>query len=376
MSKKGSKKNNNKEIKQNKKKVILISSVIACVAICVILGVLLFKKDDGSIKLKNGKRVAIKENETKKIEYEPFDNGLVKLQIPKGWQVTVAPGVDYIHYNFKVYDPNDDNYIFFFALKFEGYLKSKKARDWYNKNYPDTMFAKLPAIDPQTTERFFEVWNTAVDYSNKEEVKTKYFNHLNNFEVIENLGKTAVGGDILRAKYTNDDGKLQQGLFTASVTDVGNYMVNENVFNLFSKKIDVWPLNIYNIMYMSTPDEEFINWQPVLEKCLSSIEFTDAFMKGFNNEETTIAKTIQANAKIYNEMSDMIMDSWEKRNNSYDIISQKQSDATLGYERVYDTETGDIYKAYNGFTDDYSGERYKPITDDMYTKATSGYIEK
>ena len=376
MSKNGSKKNNSKEIKQNKKKVILISSVIACVAICAILGILLFKKDDGSIKLKNGKRVAIKENETKKIEYEPFDNGLVKLQIPKGWQVTVAPGVDYIHYNFKVYDPNDDNYIFFFALKFEGYLKSKKARDWYNKNYPDTMFAKLPAIDPQTTERFFEVWNTAVDYSNKEEVKTKYFNHLNNFEVIENLGKTAVGGDILRAKYTNDDGKLQQGLFTASVTDVGNYMVNENVFNLFSKKIDVWPLNIYNIMYMSTPDEEFINWQPVLEKCLSSIEFTDAFMKGFNNEETTIAKTIQANAKIYNEMSDMIMDSWEKRNNSYDIISQKQSDATLGYERVYDTETGDIYKAYNGFTDDYSGERYKPITDDMYTKATSGYIEK
>ena len=376
MSKNGSKKNNSKEIKQNKKKVILISSVIACVAICAILGILLFKKDDGSIKLKNGKRVAIKENETKKIEYEPFDNGLVKLQIPKGWQVTVAPGVDYIHYNFKVYDPNDDNYIFFFALKFEGYLKSKKARDWYNKNYPDTMFAKLPAIDPQTTERFFEVWNTAVDYSNKEEVKTKYFNHLNNFEVIENLGKTAVGGDILRAKYTNDDGKLQQGLFTASVTDVGNYMVNENVFNLFSKKIDVWPLNIYNIMYMSTPDEEFINWQPVLEKCLSSIEFTDAFMKGFNNEETTIAKTIQANARIYNEMSDMIMDSWEKRNNSYDIISQKQSDATLGYERVYDTETGDIYKAYNGFTDDYSGERYKPITDDMYTKATSGYIEK
>ena len=106
------------------------------------------------------------------------------------------------------------------------------------------------------------------------------------------------------------------------------------------------------------------------------IEFSDTFMKGFNTEETTLAKTIQANAKIYDQMSDMIMDSWEKRNNSYDIISQKQSDATLGYERVYDTETGDIYKAYNGFTDDYSGERYKPITDDMYTKATSGYIEK
>ena len=72
----------------------------------------------------------------------------------------------------------------------------------------------------------------------------------------------------------------------------------------------------------------------------------------------------------------MIMDSWEKRNNSYDIISQKQSDATLGYERVYDTDTGEIYKAYNGFTDDYKGDKYKAITDDMYTSAIDGYIEK
>ena len=57
-------------------------------------------------------------------------------------------------------------------------------------------------------------------------------------------------------------------------------------------------------------------------------------------------------------------------------MSQKQSDATLGYERVYDTETNEIYKAYNGFTDDYDGKRYKSITDDMYAEKTSGYIEK
>ena len=69
------------------------------------------------------------------------------------------------------------------------------------------------------------------------------------------------------------------------------------------------------------------------------------------------------------------MSAWENRQKSYDIMSQKQSDATLGYERVYDTETGDIYKAYNGFTDDYYGNRYQGITDDMYSEAVSGYIE-
>jgi hypothetical protein len=127
---------------------------------------------------------------------------------------------------------------------------------------------------------------------------------------------------------------------------------------------------------MMTPDEDFNNWQPILDYCLSTLEFSDTFVKGFNREEASILTTIQANQKTYDQISDMIMDSWNKRNNSYDIISQKQSDSTLGYERVYDTETNEVYKAYNGFTDEYSGNRYKPITDDMYTVSISGYIEK
>lgn len=87
-----------------------------------------------------------------------------------------------------------------------------------------------------------------------------------------------------------------------------------------------------------------------------------------------LAKQISQN---FNQTMDGFMSSWESRNISQDIMSQKQSDATLGYERVYDTETGRIYKATNGFTDDYDGKRYQPVTDDsMYAKAVSGYIEK
>lgn len=87
-------------------------------------------------------------------------------------------------------------------------------------------------------------------------------------------------------------------------------------------------------------------------------------------------KNFQSIRNICNQISDGIMDSWNKRSASFDIMSQKQSDATLGYERVYDTETNEVYKAYNGFTDDYDGERYKSISDNMYTKGISGYIEK
>ena len=363
------------KFKDKKFLIVIVSVVLTCVVLGIVFGLLLFGGNNKTIRLKNGKAVSIKLSESKNIEYEDFDNGLVRLQIPKGWKVEIAP-VDYIHYNFKVYNPENPDYMFFFGLKFEGYMKSERARNWQIKYYPDVVFAKLPAIDPQTTEAFYKVWNTAIDYSNNEEMKYEYFRHINDFTVIEDLGTDILGGSILRATFTNDEGKLNQGIFTATVKDLGSYKVSENIFNIFGPQIDVMPLLVYNIIYMSTPDEEFINWQPILENCLSSIEFSQTFIDGFNKEEKSIMANFQANQKVYNEMSDMIMDSWEKRNNSYDIISQKQSDATLGYERVYDTETGEIYKAYNGFTDDYSGERYKPITDDMYTQSTAGYIEK
>ena len=362
-----------------KKKVIIIIAIVALLIIGAGVTYLIITRNnntsDSTIQLDNREKVSIVPTKSKTVEYEKYDNGLVSLDIPKGWKVEVAP-VDYIHYSFKVYNPEEPDYMFLFGLKQEGFLKSEKARSTYANLYPDAVFSKLSAIDPQTTEGFYKVWNSNAKLCNETELKTKFLPYLNDFTIVENLGATTLGGDILRATFKNDNNKLMQGLFTASVKDVGSYYINENMFNLFSAKVDVAPLNVYNIIFMTTPDEEFNNWQPILDHCLSTIQFSDKFINGFNTQETILVSTIQANQKIYDQISDMIMDTWEKRSNSYDIISQKRSDATLGYERVYDTETGEIYKAYNGFTDDYTGDRYKSITDDMYTSAVSGYIEK
>ena len=310
--------------------------------------------------------VKIVESETKKIEYEDYNNGYLKMQIPKGWKVEIPNTVTFSGYTFKLYNPNDKNYLIEFSLGLSGFLKTEAARSKYYSLYPSSIFGQLEALDPRTTEQFYKVWNTTAKVGNKQ-INQEFFVYLNNFEVIENLGKTDLGGDVIRGKFTNDNNETLQGLFTASIFDSGSY---------YMYGLDLAPLHSYHNIIMYAPDTEFNNWQPIYNHCLSTIEFTDAFMQGFYKEQATQVATVQANSKIYDEISDMIMDSWEKRNNSYDIISQKQSDATLGYERVYDTETGEIYKAYNGFTDDYSGSRYQSITDDMYTKSISGYIEK
>ena len=330
--------------------------------------------DDDDDVISSKEKVNIVKSASSAVKYSNYDNGLVSLDIPSGWKVEVAP-VDYIHYSFKVYNPKDKDYWFLFGLKQEGFLKSEKARKTFAKYYPDAMFAKLAPINPQTTEAFYKVWDKNVKLSNETELKTNYFPYLNRFKVIQNLGKSMLGGSILRASFKNDSGKAMQGLFTSTVMSSGTYMLNTNPFDLTSKKVDVAPLNVYHIILMTAPDDEFNNWQGVMDHCISTITFSQAFVNGFNSEEAQLKSTIIANQKIYDGISDMIMDSWEKRNNAYDIASQKQSDATLGYERVYDTESGDYLKAENGFTDWYDGSRYLPADqDDAYLSPVSGTI--
>jgi hypothetical protein len=321
---------------------------------------------DKKLKTKDGKELKITKSETAQIEYEDYDNGNLKMQIPKGWKVIVPTKVTYSGYSFKVYNPENKDYTFAFSLGLSGFLKSEAARKKWASLYPSSVYGQLPAINPQTTEQFYKVWNTIAKVGNKM-INQDFFETLKNFEVIENLGKTELGGDVLRGKFENANGEAMQGLFTATIFDPGSYRMYG---------LDLAPLNSYHNIMMYAPDAEFNNWQSIYDHCLATIEFTDDFMTGFRKEQQSQVATVQANAKIYDEISNMIMDSWNKRNNSYDIISQKRSDATLGYERVYNTDTGEVYRTYNGFTDEYNGTEYQVVTDDMYTKPISGYIEK
>lgn len=370
-----------------KKLIILIVSIVAVILIGGITGAIIIhnnlsnnsednaksetkvdnnKKDDDNKKVDNNKKVSITPSANKTIKYETYNNGLVSMQIPKGWKVD-APSVGYASYTFKVYNPSNPDYKFLFCIKLTGFLKSEGARAKFAELYPSSLYGKISAVEPQTTEAFYKVWSNNAKLANDTQIKYDYFPCLNEFTVVENLGKLQIGGDVLRATFKNEDGKLMQGLFTASVTSSGSY---------YMYGYDLAPLDVYHTFMMMAPDEDFVNYQEIYDYCIGTITFSDSFVKGFMQESNTTVAVVQANAKIYDQMSDMIMDSWEKRNNSYDIISQKRSDATLGYERVYDTETGDVYKAYNGFTDKYTESRYQAVTDDMYTIAISGYIEK
>lgn len=356
--------------KNNTKKIIIAVSVVVAVAILIIGGILIGRNmKSGNLNIGKKDKVEIKPSETKNIQFTDFDNGLIKLKVPEGWKVDTVG--DYIHYTIKVYDPENPTYQFFLNLKTEGYNKSQEAKDFQQRYYPNSMFAKTSVIAEKTTEGFYKIFNDLGTLNNS---ATFTFPTLTDFTVVDNLGKGLVGGDVLRATFKDKDGNDAEGLFSAYVYDVGPHYVSEDFFS--AKQVDIQYLSVYDTMFITAPKDEFINYQDVLNTVASSLEFSETFLNGFNKQQDAVMKNFQNIRSICNQITDGIMDSWEKRNASFDIMSQKQSDATLGYERVYDTKTGEVYKAYNGFTDDYDGKRYKTITDDMYTKGISGYIEK
>ncbi len=356
--------------KLDKKKLLYILGGIGVVLI-IVVGVLLG--------VNGGNKVKIVKSEVQEITLEDYSTEVFSMKIPKGW--TVQSGGQGIYYAIRVTDPKDENNQVFLMLKIQPILKSQSAK----KAWQDyailaggaqyNLFSKAPVLESATTEGFFQVFGDVSSFINNIEPSLASFKFptFNNFTKLEesesqaSLKSVAMDSKVLRATFTGSKGEAGEGMFLATVVNFGNS---------YQMGVDMGYYMIYDITAITSKKDEFINYQDILMKCVNSIEFTDSYVKKtIDDSNAQTQQSLQINAQVQAAF-DSYMSAWNNRSKTYDIMSQKQSDATLGYERVYDTDTGEIYKAYNGFTDDYSGNRYKSVTDDMYTKSTSGYIEK
>ncbi|MGN0667595.1 MAG: hypothetical protein ACI4JU_00065 [Angelakisella sp.] len=343
---------------------------------------------DGTKTVQTEKGVKITETAAKAAQTELYECNDFSITIPKGWKVT-AGGVN-IYHSIRVYDPNEPLNQMFIQLKAEPLLHCEEGKaGWQYNCYTmgNAMLAFLadaPVMKNPSTEGFYQIQPQCIDNISRDLIYAGYtFPRFENFTVTERFASTsgmrayAIGDELLRATFT-DNGKEGEGLFTASVVDFGATPVNTGRMNGYLlETVDGGYYMVYNIMAITAVKDTFIEWESLLAECMKTIEYSDSFVNATiqaGNEKVAQAMEFSKNA---NQVLDGMMDSWEKRNTSQDIISQKQSDATLGYERVYDTETNEIYRAANGWSDTYDGKRYQPVTDDnMYTQPISGYINK
>ncbi len=335
-----------------------------------------------------GDKVTITPTAAKSVETEKYESADFSITIPKGW--TVTSGGTNIYHSIRVYDPAEPLNQMFVLLKADVLLHSQAGKEAWQQNYAlgntqAALFAKAAVLENPSTEGFFKIFPQYAAFVS--EVEPSYagyvFPRFNNFTVTDRYPSTspmkgsALGDEQLRATFT-ENGKEGEGLFAASVVDFGSFAISGgNVVGYQLQAVDGGYYMAYNILAITAAKDSFIEWESVLADCMKTLQYSDSFVAAANqtsNEKVALANQISQN---FNAAMDGFMASWESRSKSQDIMSQKQSDATLGYERVYDTETGEIYKATNGFTDVYDGKRYQPVTDDnMYAQPISGYIEK
>ena len=370
------------------KKIVFVVLIVLVIILAVSLVAVLLSKDKGTSDVgtnNKGKDNIFTKNDVKitktvesELKLEDYSNSAFSMKKPVGWKVD-ASGTG-MYYVIRVYDQNNSNNQIFLQLKMQPLLKSENGKQFW-KEYASLgnaeawkMFTQAVVLSNPTTEGFYQKFNEIAAYEKSfGELAGANFPTFSNFTKVEeaesntSMKSLALDSKVLRGTFTGDTGKEGEGLFLASIVNFGN---------LYYGNIDYSYYMVYDIMAITADKDNFINYKDILSESINSIEFTDSYVKQTiddGNAQTQQALAINAQMQ---QAYDSYNQAWENRQKSYDIMSQKQSDATLGYERVYDTDTGEIYKAYNGFTDDYTGERYQTITDNMYTEKVTGYIEK
>ncbi|MBQ7706302.1 MAG: hypothetical protein IJT72_00815 [Lachnospiraceae bacterium] len=281
--------------------------------------------------------------------------GYMTLDIPQGWEV-MNLNIDVIGYLLLVYDPNSVGRRFFFSTAVTSYPSQDEWAWWRQtlKEYSGVDYGENWYISPQaSTQSLFENSGGFFGYTN--------------FNVIDNLGQNGYGGDVLQATCTLD-GINVEGVFSAAVVDMP---VQLSPY-LADGSMDL----VEGTVIMTAPEEEYTNWEGVLGQMFASLTFSDQYWTDRAAMQRQMQQTANYLSYQADVMSDMIMDTWEKRSNSYDIQSQQYSDATLGRERIYDTETGEVYYADNGWSDGYYGNRYQLVTpgSELYNLPVTGTI--
>lgn len=373
----------------DEKKYTKIGILVTIVIVAIILGIggLIFSKVNKNNNMSEAEKIAkkenvkIRENEVRQLTLEDYSTDVFSMKKPTGWTVEGA-GIG-VFYAIRAYDPQNTNNQVFLMVKIQPLLKSDSAKSTWQNYYNLTggnvqykVFADAVVLNNPTTEGFYNKFGEITSYVNSIEPTLSSFKFptFNNFTKQEEFDSTAsmksvaLDSKVLRATFKGDNGKDGEGLFLASVVDFGS--------GQYQAGVDMSYYMVYDIMSVTSEKDKFIDYKDILLQTVNSINFTDSYVKTtIDNSNAQTQKALELSASIQRAF-DSYMSAWESRSKSYDIMSQKQSDAMLGYERVYDTENGDIYKAYNGFTDDYDGERYKSISDNMYTEPTYGYIDK
>ncbi|MCK4224575.1 MAG: hypothetical protein KAX39_05300 [candidate division Zixibacteria bacterium] len=335
---------------------ILVGSLVMCVIFCA----------DGGEKYGTG------------LKLESFNGGFFSIDKPKGWKVITAGSC--AGFAFLIRDPSQSlRQVFYFGEVGPIYLsEQQKQIDYQYMNmggYPCS-WIDMPVVSPLTPGNFLAQFHLIA----RTQIAQNFMPQcprLENLQIISKVKQPSPisGGstELVRALFTQG-GNLGEGLFLVTVAPVLPFTGGPGGGLGYG----------FSITGITAPKREFRNIENVLVKSVRSYTISQSYVNNCLAQQANTYAGILKAGKTLSETSDIIMQGWENRNKTDDILSEKYSDATLGRERLYDPNTGEVYEFENGFYDKYQLDqnRYEmnnlqPLPGDNYNlwmKATlDGY---
>ena len=299
--------------------------------------------------------------------------GNFTMQVPKGWVVS-SGGFDLLHW-IHACDPKRPELGVFTLLKTECLLMNRASKQFYWDKRGFGLYAMFAdMIVAEKVEDLYAQFPAFCAFAAKWEKSYAgfAFPQIADFELLEKrpartaMSRVALDDALLRGTFTDPLTKRRgEGLFTGTLCR-GIVLTGNVGCNI-----------MYNISGVTAPEGELGDWAETLAKVLGSVRYSEAF-------EATAARDAQiraaGNAKLaqtLQETSDLVVRGWEERQKGFDARVGKRSDATLGYERVVEKDSGRVYRAYNGFLDASENQRrFEAAPDEAYSRPIDGTIDR
>jgi hypothetical protein len=287
------------------------------------------------------------------LDLENFNGGFFSIEKPKGWSVITAGSC--ATFAFLASDPSEPlKQVFYFGEVGPVYLSEQQRQIDYQYmsmgGYPST-WIDMPAVNPLTPSNFLKQFHL-IAKSKLAQGFMPQFPRLENFKVISSVAQPSpMNGattELVRALFTQGE-KLGEGMFLVTVAPMLPFNGGPGAGIGYG----------FCIIGITAPQNEFRNLEATLSKSIASFSFGQSYVQNCMAQQAETYKGILKAGKTLSEASDIIVQGWENRNKTDDILSEKYSDATLGRERLYDPNTKEVYEFDNGFYDKYRLDQNK-----------------
>ncbi len=202
-------------------------------------------------------------------ELVPYSCTEFSMNIPEGWSVKSSAMYTGMFHAIHVFDPENPVNQIFFMLKMEPLFSDENTRAMMALS--SDLLGSYPVLTNVSTQGVFEIFPQIADaliatpdYTEVQAPHIADFSVTESFESTQGMSSVAISPSILRADFT------QNGT-------TGRRNVHGGCGSLCHGYGDWGYYSVYNLTVLSAEKGTFQDWQPTLNKVLSSLNYTPEF---------------------------------------------------------------------------------------------------